>query len=99
MALPPELRCYIYDYLPERVHKSVFPTPGICTWAVYRMPTAVLQLNKTIFDEAQEHLKTKNMKKSPKVTIGPVFTAREASFTLMSDIFHEARKQCCTLLA
>ena len=101
MALPTELRCYIYDYFPERVFKHVFPTPDIGTWAELRMPTALLQVNKTIFDEAQEHLKTKNMQKSPKVTIGPVprSTAREAMFTLMSDIFHEARRQRCTLSA
>ncbi|KAI4646410.1 uncharacterized protein J4E79_010472 [Alternaria viburni] len=71
MALPTELRCYIYDYFPERVFKHVFPTPGIGTWAELRMPTALLQVNKTILDEAQQHLRTRNMQKSPKVTIGP----------------------------
>jgi len=101
MALPTELRGYIYDYFPERVFKHVFPTPGIGTWAELRMPTALLQVNKTILDEAQQHLRTRNMQKSPKVTIGPVprSTAREAMFTLISDIFHEARRQRCTLLA
>ena len=98
MALPTEMRCYIYDYFPERVFKHVSPTPGIYTWAVLRMPTALLQVNKTIFDEAQEHLRTKNVQKSPKVTIGPVSTARKAAFTLMSDVFHKASKRRCTLL-
>ncbi|KAI4695523.1 uncharacterized protein J4E84_002150 [Alternaria hordeiaustralica] len=101
MALPTELRCYIYDYFPERVFKHVFPTPGICTWAALRMPTALLQVNKTILVEAQEHLRTRNMQKSPKVTIGPVprSAAREAMFTLISDIFHEASKRRCTSLS
>ena len=101
MALPTELRCYIYDYFLERVFKHVFPTPGIGTWAELRMPTALLQVNKTILEEAQQHLRTRNLQKSPKVTIGPVprSTAREAMFTLISDIFHEARRQRCTLLA
>jgi hypothetical protein len=48
MDLPLELRCYIYNYLPELVYKYALPIAGVSCWSVYRMPTALLQLDKTI---------------------------------------------------
>ncbi|KAI4957350.1 hypothetical protein J4E86_005824 [Alternaria arbusti] len=76
MALLTELRCQIYNYLADIVYDPVFPEPGICSWEVCRMPTALLQLNKTIYEEVkhpavQKPLQKVNDELAPKMILGP----------------------------
>jgi hypothetical protein len=95
MALPPELRCHIYNCLgPELVYKHAFPTLEICCWPVYRMSTALLQLNKTVYEEindslVQKPLQNMNDYHPPTIILGPTFT-RANSLATLSDCFHEA---------
>jgi hypothetical protein len=78
MAIPPELRCHVYNYLPVRVYKRVFPASEMCYWPVYRMPAALLQLNKTVCEELVDYFIPKprqrmNDQHSPELAFGPSF--------------------------
>jgi hypothetical protein len=58
------------------------------------MPTALLQLNKTVYQETKESLIQRPLQKMndnypPTILLGPIF-ARLTSFPTLSDRFHEA---------
>ncbi|KAI4907145.1 hypothetical protein J4E90_009647 [Alternaria incomplexa] len=103
MALPTELRCQIYNYLADIVYDPVFPEPGICSWEVCRMPTALLQLNKTIYEEVkhpavQKPLQKVNDELAPKMILGPTRAEIDPVYVALSDTFHLAGKQLRTCL-
>lgn len=59
MALPPELRCHIYSFLPELVYKYIWPVVklspvGVCSWPYFRLPTPLLLVNKLVYQETQD---------------------------------------------
>jgi hypothetical protein len=95
MALPAELRCSIYNHLLVRVYKHPFSTTdpvGLCSWPVYRMPTALLQLNKLVHEETKDSLVQKPMRKMnddhpPTIVLGPNFP-RFRILPTLSDLFH-----------
>jgi hypothetical protein len=95
MALPAELRCYIYNYIgPVLVYKRAFPITDVCCWPVYRMPTALLQLNKLVHEETKDSLVQKPLRKMnnnhpPTIVLGPTFP-RFKSLPYLSDLFHRA---------
>ena len=103
MALPTELRCQIYNYLVAIVYDPVFPKPGICSWEVCRMPTALFQLNKTIYEEVkhpavQKPLQKVNDELAPKIILGPTRAEIDPVYVALSDTFHLAGKQLRTYL-
>jgi len=103
MTLPTELRCQIYNYLAAIVYDPVFPKPGICSWEVCRMPTALLQLNKTIYEEVkhpavQKPLQKVNDELAPKMILGPTRAEIDPVYVALSDTFHLAGKQLRTYL-
>src|SRR3712207_1611494 len=90
MNLPTELCCYVYSYLPDITYDPVFPEPGICNWEVYRMPTALLQLNKTIYEEIQHSsiqnpLHKTNGQLLPKIILGPTRTEIDPVYIMLSE--------------
>jgi hypothetical protein len=103
MALPTEIRCHIYSYLPDIAYDPVFPKPGICSWEIHIMPTALLQLNKTIFEEVkhssiQKPLQKLNDQLIPKIVLGPTPTDLDLVYIALSDTFHLAGKRLHTYL-
>ncbi|KAI4632639.1 uncharacterized protein J4E87_002113 [Alternaria ethzedia] len=103
MALPTELRCQIYNYLAAIVYDPVFPEPCICSWEVCRMPTALLQLNKTIYEEVkhpavQKPLQKVNDELASKMILGPTRAEIDPVYVALSDTFHLAGKQLRTYL-
>ncbi len=96
MALPVELRCSIYGYLPQLVYKSVFPKidrslVGTCCWPIYRMPTPLLQLSKIVHLEVKDFIthaafKQKNDQMLPNIIMGPYF-AKEPIFDPLTTPF------------
>ena len=97
MALPPELRCHIYTFLPELVYKSVFPAidrsrVGSCCWPLYKMPTSLLQASKTIHEEAkdvvvQTTLTMLNDNHFPTIVLGPYYSATPSLFPLTFEFY------------
>jgi len=103
MTLPTELRCQIYNYLADIVYDPVFPEPGICSWEICRMPTALLQLNKTIYEEVkhpavQKPLQKVNDELAPKIILGPTRAEIDPVYVALSDTFHLSGKQLRTYL-
>jgi hypothetical protein len=103
MDLPTELRCHIYSYMPDIVYDPVFSKPGICSWEVYRMPTALLLLNKTVYEEVkhpsiQKPLQKFNNQLLPKIVLGPTHTEINSIYIMLSETFHQAGKRLHTFL-
>jgi hypothetical protein len=87
MAMPPELRCYVYNYLSVLVYKRVFPASDMCYWPVYRMPTALVQLNKIVREElkgflVQDPLQRMNDQLSPTLVSGPTLLKTQPALSL-----------------
>lgn len=51
--LPTELRFIVSGYLPDIVYEPVLSKSGICSWEVYWMPTVLLPLDKTMYEEVK----------------------------------------------
>lgn len=108
MALPTELRCQIYSYLPDIAYEPIFPEPifpepGICSCEVYRMPTAILQLNKTIYEEVkhpsiQKPIQKANDQLLPRIVLGPTRTEIDPVYIALSHSFHWAGVHLYTFL-
>ena len=67
------------------------------------MPTALLQLNKTIYEEVkhpavQKPLQKVNDELAPKIILGPTRTEIDPVYVALSDTFHLAGKQLRTYL-
>ncbi|KAJ5062788.1 hypothetical protein J3E74DRAFT_404412 [Bipolaris maydis] len=99
MALPTELRCQIYSYLPDIAYEPIFPEPifpepGICSCEVYRMPTAILQLNKTIYEEVKHHsiqepIQKANDQLPPSIVLCPTPTDMDDTYLAVTDAFRQ----------
>ncbi|KAG9185510.1 hypothetical protein G6011_08054 [Alternaria panax] len=103
MALLTELRCLIYSYLLDIAYQPVFPKPGICSWEVYRMPTALLRINKTVHEETkhpsiQKPIQKVNNRPLPKIFLGSTRTEMAPIHIAPSDTFHRAGKHLHTFL-
>ena len=103
MNLPTELRWDIYSYLPEIAYEPVFPEPFICSWKVYRMPTSLLQVNKTIYEDAKHPSVQKQVQKvndpfQPKIVLGPTHKQIAPVYIALSRTFYQAGKRLHTNL-
>ncbi|KAF7675969.1 hypothetical protein GT037_005474 [Alternaria burnsii] len=103
MDLPTELRWDIYNYLPEIAYEPVFPEPFICSWKVYRMPTSLLQVNKTIYQDAKHPSVQKQVQKvndpfQPKIVLGPTHKQISPVYIALSRTFYQAGKRLHTNL-
>ncbi|KAH8627188.1 hypothetical protein IG631_16956 [Alternaria alternata] len=103
MDLPTELRWDIYNYLPEIAYEPVFPEPFICSWKVCRMPTSLLQVNKTIYEDAKHPSVQKQVQKvndpfQPKIVLGPTHKQIAPVYIALSRTFYQAGKRLHTNL-
>ncbi|EUC31571.1 hypothetical protein COCCADRAFT_27735 [Bipolaris zeicola 26-R-13] len=101
MALLTELRCHIYSYLPDTLYERIFPEFDMCRWEVYEMPTALMQLNKNIYQEVKDLSIQKSLQKfndqlPPKIAIGPTGTKMESVYIKLSETLHRAGKELHT---
>lgn len=104
MTLPPELRCYIYNYLPELVYRPLcarsasFHAPQYA-WPVYRMPTAALSICKQVRDEMRDSLvqgplRRLNDSHPPTVVLGPNFSMSRRCIILPEAFFQHIQAEC-----
>ncbi|EUC44641.1 hypothetical protein COCMIDRAFT_37545 [Bipolaris oryzae ATCC 44560] len=94
MALPTELRCQTYSYLQEIVYEPIFPGPCMCKWDICRMPTALLQLNKTIYEELEHPSMQKLLQKAnnqllPKIVLYPTRNEMDAAYLALAHALHQ----------
>ncbi|EMD67540.1 hypothetical protein COCSADRAFT_34328, partial [Bipolaris sorokiniana ND90Pr] len=97
MALPPELRCHIYSFLPELVYKYIWPVfksspAGVCSWPYYRLPTSLLLISKLIYQETrdasvQKRLCDLNEQYPPVVVLGPANSMYKPRNGFMDELF------------
>ncbi|EUC29954.1 hypothetical protein COCCADRAFT_7905 [Bipolaris zeicola 26-R-13] len=97
VALPPELRCHIYSFLPELVYKYIWPVVksspvGVCSWPYYRLPTSLLLTCKLIYQETrdasiQKRLCDLNEQYPPVVVLGPANVLYEPRNGFMDELF------------
>ncbi|EUC49067.1 hypothetical protein COCMIDRAFT_33538 [Bipolaris oryzae ATCC 44560] len=97
MALPPELRCHVYSFLPELVYKYIWPVVksspvGVCSWPYYRLPTSLLLISKLIYQETgdalvQKQLRNLNEQYPPVVVLGPAKLQYEPRNGFMDELF------------
>jgi hypothetical protein len=100
MALPPEIRCHIYTFLPELVYKHVFPAinnslVGTCCWPVYRLPTSLLLVSGVVHEETrdvlvQTPLRFLNEHYVPTLIIGPYLTCNSPLSIWLPNLLHSA---------
>jgi hypothetical protein len=103
MDLPTELRWEIYSYLPEIAYEPVFSEPLICSWKVYQMPTSLLQVNKTIYEDVKHPSVQKQIQKVndpflPKIVLGPTHKQIAPVYIALSRTFYQAGKRLHTNL-
>ncbi|EMD92624.1 hypothetical protein COCC4DRAFT_30812 [Bipolaris maydis ATCC 48331] len=97
MALPPELRCHIYSFLPELVYRYIWPVVksspvGVCSWPYYRLPTSLLLISKLIYQETkdasvQKQLYDLNERHLPVVVLGPADLLYQPRNGFMDELF------------
>ena len=109
MALPPELRCLIYSFLPELVYKYIWPVVklspvGVCSWPYFRLPTPLLLVNKLVHQETKDatvqmQLQHLNEHYPPVIVVGPftgLYTPRNTFLNTFCGLLsrHSGRNSC-----